>query len=145
VRRELAFDRLVDRQINDMEVLAERRLRRRQSWVSACGGGGGGGGGGGIVDGRSVGAGAGAGAGACETGEDPFLKLAKKLRCLSEMLKSELDNAYAADCLSKAVDPAPMTMTDAIQTIMHDLEGNWWLGATDWSPFDTMFFTGSLY
>lgn len=75
VRRELEFDKFIERQVRDMEFMVERRRKRRRfifgNWGTLAETEG-------MVDGVV----------AVDEGEndDPFLKLAKKIRVLSRMM-----------------------------------------------------------
>lgn len=77
VRRELEFDKFIERQVRDMEYMVDRRRRRRRfifgNWSGLAETEG-------MVDGVVA---------ADESeNEDPFLKLAKKIRVLSRMMVS---------------------------------------------------------
>jgi hypothetical protein len=126
VRQELKFDDLVDKQIDEMELLADRR-RTRQLPSS---------------DGAAS-AGAGAGGDDAVAPQDPFRKLAEKLKLFRDLLCGSLDIAFS-DKLAKAATAGAMTITDATQGIVEDLESSLWqtmMGATaDWASFDASIF-----
>jgi hypothetical protein len=114
-RKELEFDYLVDKQIEDMQCLADRRLR-----VSSAQGGKG-------LEELSA-----------QQQQDPYRRLAEQLRMLRDALCGQLDADFN-DNLAKAVETGAMTVTDATQGIVKDLEGSLWqslMGATtDWDSF----------
>ncbi|KAK3333658.1 hypothetical protein B0T19DRAFT_440404 [Cercophora scortea] len=135
VRTSLCFDQFLDRQVRDMEFMAERRRRRRRRGY-----------------GDHVGVGgvsppdAGGGMDEAEAegdieAHDPFFKLAKKMRQLGDIMRGECDDVYKNN-LVQAVDTAPMTLTDATQALMQDLEDDsslWQQLAIDWNAFNTLF------
>jgi len=127
-RKELNFDALVDKQIEEMQCLADRRLR-----VSSARGAG-----------EVIAAEGGAAAAAAQMeglAQDPYRKLAEKLRMLRNALCGQLDADFN-DNLAKAAEAGAMTITDATQGIVEDLEGSLWqslMGAAgDWDSFDTV-------
>lgn len=75
VRQELEFDKFVERQVIDMEFMVERRRKRRRfffgNWAAPAAPEG-------MVDGVVT--------GDEDDGEDPFLKLAQKIRTLSKLM-----------------------------------------------------------
>ncbi|KAK5664177.1 hypothetical protein OQA88_393 [Cercophora sp. LCS_1] len=135
VRQELEFDKFVERQVRDMEFMVERRRKRRRfffgNWAAPAAPEG-------MVDGVLV-------AGDEDDGEDPFLKLAKKIRTLSKVMREELNNEYVATKLTMAADAGSMTVVDA-QGLMHEFEATLWgePAGDEWDPMETMFFTGAF-
>ncbi|KAK0623443.1 hypothetical protein B0T14DRAFT_516266 [Immersiella caudata] len=137
-RQELEFDKFLERQVRDMEYMVERRRNRRKfffgNWEVGRG------------DENLEGA-----AAVVEEveEEDPFLKLAKKIRILSRMMRDELQNEYAATQLTLAAETAPMTVTDA-EGLMHNLEISLWgpgddsMGQSDQWELDGIFFSGQF-
>lgn len=105
VRQDLDFDRLVERQLHDMEFMAERRRRRRnliyRNWENI----------------RAVDH-----SGGDEGDEDPFLKLAKKIKSLSLIMREELQNEFAAPQLTMVAGSPVMTVTDVTQGTIRGLD-----------------------
>ncbi|KAL2164506.1 hypothetical protein VTH06DRAFT_3722 [Thermothelomyces fergusii] len=69
--------------------------------------------------------------------EDPFAKLARKVRNVRDLFRVlEYDNDYATSQVVRVYDPAPMTLVDATQDLMQDLGGSLWpdaaSGTRDW-------------
>lgn len=118
VKEELKFEHLVDKQIAEMEYLADRRLTRKVS---------------------SSGRPAATSTARDDAAQDPFRKLALKLKMLRDLLCGELDLVFA-DNVAKAATTGAMTITDATQGIVEDLEGSLWQtlmgAAADWESFD---------
>ncbi|KAK4456185.1 hypothetical protein QBC34DRAFT_287132 [Podospora aff. communis PSN243] len=143
-RQELEFDKFLERQVRDMEYMVERRRNRRKFFFGnwEVGRGEHGDGLEGVVGEVSV-------VGEEGEEEDPFLKLAKKIRVLSRMMRDELQNDYAATQLTLAAETAPMTVTDA-EGLMHNLEISLWgpaddddpMGQSDQWELDGIFFSG---
>ncbi|KAB5570063.1 hypothetical protein GE09DRAFT_957073, partial [Coniochaeta sp. 2T2.1] len=124
VRQELRFDDLVDKQIEDMEFMANRRLKPSSARAVADGQ---------LPDGVS---------------QDPFRKLAEKLKLLRDVLCGQEDMGFN-DNLAKAATAGAMTVTDATQGIVEDLEGSLWQSlmgaAADWESFDNIPFHGFVF
>jgi hypothetical protein len=117
VREELKFDYLVDKQIEDMQCLADRRVKASSARPTAEGQ---------FPDGLA---------------QDPYRKLGEGLKVLREALCGQLDIEFN-DNVAKAATAGAMTVTDATQGIVEDLEGSLWqslMGAVaDWDSFDTV-------
>ena len=87
-RQALEFDRFVERQVQDVEFMAERRRRKRWlffgNWAAGA-----------APEPPDLGVGLGEGAGAAvavQGDEDPFLRLAKKMRRLSRIMVSAMED-----------------------------------------------------
>ncbi|OIW33841.1 hypothetical protein CONLIGDRAFT_570391 [Coniochaeta ligniaria NRRL 30616] len=123
VREELRFEDLVDKQIADMHQIAERRVK---SYFARAAGGE-------LPDGLA---------------QDPFRKLGEKLKMLRDVLCGQLDMGFN-DNLAKAATTGAMTVTDATQGIVEDLEGSLWQSlmgaAADWESFDSIPFQGFVF
>ncbi|KAK0711171.1 hypothetical protein B0H67DRAFT_278024 [Lasiosphaeris hirsuta] len=131
VRQDLDFDRFVERQVRDMEFMAERRRRRRKfiygNWE----------------DFRTMDHG-----GLDEGEEDPFLKLARKIRSLSRIMHEELQNEFATPQLTMVAGSPVMTVTDVTQGFIHGLDANSiWddvAGLTaEWDHLDSLLFNSN--
>lgn len=121
VGEELKFDELVDKQIEDMELLADRRVKGFSAQDNSDASG---------------------------PAQDPFRKLAEKLKMLRDVLCGEMEMMFN-DNLAKAATTGAMTVTDATQGIMEDLEGSLWQSlmgaAADWESFDSIPFQGIVF
>ncbi|KAK4044033.1 hypothetical protein C8A01DRAFT_12582 [Parachaetomium inaequale] len=115
VREELQFDECMSRLMKRMEYMTEKRKRKRQGGVA--------------VEGEE------------DEAEDPYAKLARKIRNVHGLLHvSGFDSDYATSQVAARVcAPAPMTLADATQDLMQDLGGGLWQDATssvaEWDPF----------
>lgn len=116
VREEVKLDYMVDKQIQDMECLADRRLRASSALAAAQGQ-------------------------ALDDAQDPYRMVAEKLKVLRQALCCQLDGDFNDD-LAKAVKAGAMTLTDAAQGIIEHLEGSLWQSlmsaAVNWDSFDTI-------
>jgi hypothetical protein len=123
VRKELRFDDLVDKQIEDMQQIADRRMKASSARGAR----------GEIPEGLA---------------QDPFRKLGEKLKMLRDVLCGQLDNGFNVN-LAKAATTGAMTVTDATQGIVEDLEGSLWQSlmgaAADWESFDSIPFQGFVF
>lgn len=123
IREELKFDELVDKQIEAMHQIADRRAKASSA--------------------RAAG-----GVGSEGLAQDPFKKLGEKLKMLRDVLCGQLDTVFN-DNLAKAASAGAMTVTDATQGIVEDLEGSLWqslMGAVaDWESFDSIPFQGFVF
>ncbi|KAK3375304.1 hypothetical protein B0H63DRAFT_275190 [Podospora didyma] len=132
VRQALCFDHFVERQVKDMMFMAEKRRRRR---IRASG----------DVEPSA------AEERAAEE-EDPFLKLAKKMRGLASTMRSELEAEFGTGdiCAHVATNQMPMTMADAtadIHDLMQDIETSLWqdISGTTGIEFDSMFYSNLFF
>ncbi|KAL2188749.1 hypothetical protein L209DRAFT_680633 [Thermothelomyces heterothallicus CBS 203.75] len=67
--------------------------------------------------------------------EDPFAKLARKVRNVRDLLRVlEYHDDYATSQVVRVYDPAPMTLVDATQDLMQDLGGGLWPDPTSGTP-----------
>lgn len=159
VRQDLEFDKFLERQVRDMEYMVERRRNRRRFMFGNWAAGAAPESMDGVVAPDEV------------EEEDPFLKLAKKIRVFSRMMvgvprlpveirmmltlesniqREELHNEYATTQLTLAAEAvSPMTVTDA-EGLMHNLEISMWGDPMDqdWEgelPLDGIQFFGGPF
>ncbi|KAK1751659.1 protein priB [Echria macrotheca] len=135
VQADLEFDKFIERQIHDMDVMVERRRKRRKwlfgNWAGPMVEHEG------IVEGIVT-------LPEEDDEEDPFLRLARKIQVLSRKMRLEINNEFTATQLNIAAETAPMTMSDA-DGVMGQLVNIWTEPtASDWDAMGGMFFTGSF-
>ncbi|KAH6850201.1 hypothetical protein B0I37DRAFT_352715 [Chaetomium sp. MPI-CAGE-AT-0009] len=100
VREELHVHVHASQLMKRMEHMAAKRKRAR--------------GGGGVGSAASAG-------GQLEDAEDPYERLARKIRNVMDLLHtSEVDSEYAASQVARVYDPAPMTLSDAAVELLED-------------------------
>lgn len=119
VREELKFDYLVERQIQEIQCLADRRSMAPSAAAATA-------------DGRGP---------SGSSSQDPYRKVVENLKVLRDVLCYRLDGEVNDD-LAKVITTGAMTIKDATQGIFEDLEGSMWqslLGAVvNWDSFDTV-------
>ncbi|KAK4242585.1 protein priB [Achaetomium macrosporum] len=123
-REELRFDYVVSQLIEHMELTAERRKRKRK---------------GGVASGQSNNRNSLGqsnemyvpGHGEVGGTEDPWTKLARKLRTVKDhLLTNGFGNDFTSSQIARVCDPAPMTLADATQDLMQDLGAGLWQDVT---------------
>ncbi|KAK3322363.1 hypothetical protein B0H66DRAFT_554131 [Apodospora peruviana] len=159
VRRELRFEEFLERQVGEMEAVAHRRQKqftraREEFGRDSLLGGGSAARRAYHFDSSSMSAEGGtmgvmgdhvSGGGREEEEEevDPFFTLARKMRALSEIMRSEVDQMFANQH-QEAMDDHHTeisSMADVTQDLMQDLERNmlWQQMAREWSSFDAIY------